>query len=91
VRLFVRAHCKAVREYLLPGLLGKKNKEFEMGYMLYVDDKPTIMGTSYKEAKKAANTNSIIPLPLRIESFVAPMPSQIWIYDYTIQEWIEQK
>jgi hypothetical protein len=62
-----------------------------MGYMVYVDEKPTSsVVNSLKEAKEFAAPYIVNGPSIRIESFVAPAPSQIWIYDYQIKDWVEQ-
>lgn len=61
-----------------------------MSYMIYIDDKPTILQNSLNEAKQLAGQYIANSPSLRIESFVAPAPSQVWIYDYQIGDWVEQ-
>ena len=61
-----------------------------MGYLLIVDDKATTMSDSLGIAKKEAISIIQNKIPVRIESFVAPAESQIWIYDYSIKDWVEQ-
>lgn len=62
-----------------------------MSYMIYIDDKPTIPQNSLDEAKQLAGQYIANRPSLRIESFVAPAPSQVWIYDYQIDDWVEQR
>lgn len=59
------------------------------GYMLFVDDKPTQPAESFAEAKSVATPYLNSGKALRIESFIAPAPSQIWNYDSTIAQWVE--
>lgn len=62
-----------------------------MGYMIYIDDKPTNVVNSLEEAKQLVGPQMVNRSSLRIESLVAPAPSQIWIYDYKVPQWVEQK
>jgi hypothetical protein len=62
-----------------------------MGDILYVDERPTPGTNSFDEAKKLAKQYIKTTSPLRIESFVAPERSQIWIYDHEINDWVEQR
>lgn len=59
--------------------------------MVYIDDKPTSVVNSLEEAKQLAEPHIVNRLSLRIESLVAPAPSQIWIYDHRITDWVEQR
>lgn len=65
--------------------------ELVMGYVFYVDGKPTAVGKSLEETKRLAEEHMAGNRPLRIESMVAPAPSQTWNYDYGIQKWVERK
>lgn len=65
--------------------------ELVMGYMLYVDEKPTAVGKSLEEARRLAEQHMSNTPPLRIKSFVAPAPTQFWNYDYDIRMWVERK
>lgn len=65
--------------------------ELVMGYVLYVDEKPTAVGKSLEESKRLAEQYMIDMRPLRIKSAVAPAPTQIWNYDYKIRMWVERK
>jgi hypothetical protein len=63
-----------------------------MGYVLYTDDKPTTNPVNtLEEAKQLAAPHIMNKRPLKIASFVAPVPSQIWIYDYDENDWVEQR
>lgn len=59
-------------------------------YMLYVDEKPTRVVNSLEEARQLAAPHVAKKIPLKIESYVAPAPSQIWIYDYSLDDWVKQ-
>lgn len=59
--------------------------------MVYIDDKSPIPQNSLDEAKQLAGQYIANSPSLRIESFVAPAPSQVWIYDYQIDDWVEQR
>lgn len=62
-----------------------------MGYLVYIDEKPTSdFVDSIEDAKQFAAPFIVNKPSLRIESFVAPAPSQILIYDHQINEWVEQ-
>jgi hypothetical protein len=65
--------------------------ELLMGYIVYVDGDATKVGRSLEEAKRLAEEHMVNKQPLRIESAVAPAPSQIWNYDYEIRAWVERK
>lgn len=65
--------------------------ELIMGYVLYVDGKPTSVGKSLDEAQQMGKRHMSGNRPLRIESAVAPAPSQIWNYDYDIKAWVERR
>lgn len=56
--------------------------------MVYIDDKPTSLQNSLDEAKQLAGQYIANRPSLRIESFVAPAPSQGWIYDHQIGDWV---
>jgi len=64
--------------------------ELLMGFMLYVDDKLTAVGKSLEEAKRLAEPYLTDTRQLRIESAVAPAPTQIWNYHYDIRMWVER-
>ncbi|WP_211242883.1 hypothetical protein [Sinimarinibacterium sp. CAU 1509] len=59
--------------------------------MLYVEGKPTKVSPTLKEAKEQAAAYLPAGVPLKIESHVAPAPSQAWNYDHTLQQWVEQR
>lgn len=61
-----------------------------MGYMLYINDNPEAPVYSLNEAKQSAAPHILNRASLRIESFVAPAPSQIWTYDYKEMDWVEK-
>ena len=62
-----------------------------MGYVLYVGEKPAAVGKSLDETKRFAEQYIPNMRPLKIESAVAPAPSQTWNYDYGIRMWVERK
>jgi hypothetical protein len=62
-----------------------------MGYMVYIDDKSTRVVDTLEEAKHLAAPYIVNRRSPRIESLVAPAPSQIWIYDFDIEDWVEQR
>jgi hypothetical protein len=61
------------------------------GYMLFVENKPHGFGQILEEAKSLAANSMSCKQQLRIESYVAPAPSQVWLYDYDIKAWVEQR
>ena len=63
----------------------------QVKYMLYIDDKPTGAFRSLDEAKASAAQHTKGHISLRIESYAAPAPSRIWIYDESLHDWVEQK
>lgn len=65
--------------------------ELVMGYMVYVEGKATKVGRSPEEAKRLAEEYMPKRCPLKIESSVAPAPTQVWNYDYDNRSWVEQK
>ncbi|MDQ3773657.1 MAG: hypothetical protein M3461_04410 [Pseudomonadota bacterium] len=63
-----------------------------MGYVLYIDEKPTTNPVNtLEEARQLAAPHIMNRGRLKIESLVAPAPSQIWIYDYHENDWVEQR
>lgn len=62
-----------------------------MSYMVHIDDKPTSLQNTLDEAKQLAGQCIANRPSLRIESLVAPAPSQVWIYDHQIDDWVEQR
>lgn len=65
--------------------------ELVMGYLVYVDDNLTAVGKSLDEAKQVGGRYVSDARRLKITSAVAPAPTQVWIYDHSIQMWVEQK
>jgi len=65
--------------------------ELIAGYVLYVDGRAMSVGRSLDEAKHLGTQHMASRKPLRIESAVAPAPSQIWNYDYDIAAWVERR
>lgn len=65
--------------------------ELVAGYVLYVDGRATSVGRSLDEAKHLGNQHMPRKKPLRIESAVAPAPTQVWNYDYDIRAWVERR
>ena len=61
------------------------------GFMLYVDGKPTDVGRSLEEAQQMATRYVAKRNALRIESAVAPAPSQIWNYNHELSAWVERR
>lgn len=61
-----------------------------MKYMLYVDGNPIQVVNSLKEAKQLATRHITDRKLVKIESFVAPAPSKIWIYDIKVESWVEE-
>lgn len=64
--------------------------ELVMGYVVYVDGNATKVGRSFDEAKQLAEEYMPSKRPLRIQSAVAPAPTQTWNYDYDIGRWVER-
>ena len=65
--------------------------ELMMGFMLFVDDTFTAVGKSLDEAKRLAVPYLSGARSLRIESAVAPAPTQTWNYDHDMRTWVERK
>lgn len=61
-----------------------------INYMLYVDEKATTVSKTLGEAQEAAEPHIANAARLKIESYAAPAPSQEWLYDYEIADWVEQ-
>ncbi len=64
--------------------------ELIMGFVVYVEGTATKVGRSLEEAKRIAEEYVASKRPLRIESAVAPAPTQVWNYDYDIRAWVER-
>lgn len=62
-----------------------------MSHMVYINDKPTSLQNSLDEAKQLAGQYIANRPSLRIESLVSQAPSQVWIYDHHIDDWVEQR
>ena len=62
--------------------------ELIAGYVLYVDGRETSVGRSLDEAKQLGTQHMSQKKPLRIESAVAPAPTQVWNYDYEMRTWV---
>lgn len=62
----------------------------QSGYLLYVDADPSVMQDTLDAAKRAAAEHIVNNCRLRIESFAAPAPSRVWIYDHDVADWVEQ-
>ncbi|HEX4583922.1 MAG TPA: hypothetical protein VH183_03775 [Burkholderiaceae bacterium] len=60
-----------------------------LGFVLYVNNRPTAFGSSLDLAQKLAERFVCHEPPprLRIESVTALTPSQIWDYDYAAGLW----
>lgn len=65
--------------------------EMIAGYILYVDGTATFVAKSLHEAQQESKLYINSKKPLRIKSAVAPAPSQIWNYDYSISAWVESR
>ena len=65
--------------------------ELIAGYVLHVDGKAVEVGRSLEEAKRFAEKYIAKRPALRIESAVAPAPTQIWNYDHEIKAWVERR
>ena len=52
-----------------------------MTYFLSANDKPTNNFDDFEAAKRAAHASSNKDQNPRIETYVAPAPSEIWTYD----------
>lgn len=63
--------------------------ELVFGYVLYANDHEVAFGRTLQETQAAASQYLDKKANLRIKSAVAPAPTQIWNYDYTIQKWVE--
>lgn len=61
-----------------------------MNFLLLQDEKPVNFFHSLEDAKRAAQSLGMSQDRLRIETYVAPAPSAVWIYDADTQEWIAQ-
>ena len=59
-----------------------------IGYMLYVEDCPYIMGKTLLEAQTAALPFIAEARCVRIQVLCAPAPSRHWIYDGKAKDWI---
>ncbi len=62
-----------------------------MRYMVYIDEKLTHGVSTLEAAKQLAVPYIVNRRLLRIESLGAPTPSQFWIYDYDVEDWVEQR
>jgi hypothetical protein len=62
-----------------------------MGFMLYVDGKPSHNVDSFEEAQQLAAPHIANGSSLRIECFFGLAPSRSWIYDDTNgnEPWVE--
>lgn len=62
------------------------------GFVLYVNNQTKAVGISLEEAQRLAAPfiREKRPPQLRIESAVAPAPSQIWNFDHAIGQWVER-
>ncbi|MDP1537390.1 MAG: hypothetical protein Q8L95_09440 [Burkholderiales bacterium] len=61
-----------------------------MSYMLYVNRKPTDAFESLELAKSSAQQYIDKAEQVRIESLVAPAPSQAWYWDAEVNAWVHQ-
>jgi len=61
-----------------------------MGYVLSVDGAATDFAASFEAAEQAAKEYIPSKRTLRIESAVAPAPTRVWNYDYSIGAWVER-
>ena len=61
-----------------------------MAYVVYVNGTAKYGADTFEDAKRHAATHLQTGDQLRIESWVAPAPSQVWIFDKSIEAWVEQ-
>ena len=61
------------------------------GCKLYVDEKLTAMGYSLEATRRRAVPYIHNQRALKIESFAAAAPTQVWAYDYDIEAWVLQR
>ena len=61
------------------------------GCNLYVDGKPTAVSSSLEGARRLAAPYIHNRQALKLESCVASLPTQVWVYDYDIAAWVLQR
>ena len=61
------------------------------GCELYVDEKPTTVSYSLEGGRRLALPYIHNRQALKLESRVASLPTQVWVYDYDIAAWILQR
>lgn len=57
-------------------------------FQLYADDKPVAVCDTLDKAKDHAKNFIEQGNAVRIESFVAPAPSEIWRFDREVEAWV---
>ena len=60
-------------------------------FQLYVNDKPVAVFDTLDEAKTRAKDFIGQGSDVRIESFVAPAPSETWRFDTEVDAWVHSK
>lgn len=66
----------------------------EAGFVLCIDGRPIrpiAFALSLEEAKGLATKHLCRNHSFTIESYVAPAPTQRWVYDHAINNWVEQR
>jgi len=61
------------------------------GCELYVDEKPTTVSYSLEGGRRLAVAYIHDRQALQLESCVASLPTQVWVYDYDIAAWVLQR
>ena len=57
-------------------------------FLLYADDKPVTIFDTLHEAQSRAKEFIGQGSAVRIESFVAPAPSEVWRFDTEVNAWV---
>jgi hypothetical protein len=74
------------------GTVRKQGWEADMpiftGCKLYVDGELTTVGYSMEDSRRRAGPYMLKRRRLKIESYVASAPTQVWAYDYDIEAWV---